>query len=203
MLLERVWRRTVDAACFERVLVATDHPTVADAARGFGAEVALTGEAPSGTHRVALVTPPDVAVVNVQADQPFLDPGHLCALVGLVGQGAEVATLCTALDGAPDDPALVKVALDGARALDFSRRPIPAGGPFRRHLGLYGFGPGAVHRCAAAPRSDRAREEDLEQLAWMDAGIGISVAEVDRAPLAVDTAAQLAAARALLSHAVG
>lgn len=190
-MLEQVWRRVVASGCFDRVLIATDHPRVLEAALGFGAEAVLTGPQPSGTHRVARVTPPDVAVVNVQADQPLLDPAHLVRLVELVGQ-APVATLCAPLLGDPCDPAVVKVTVRDGRAVAFSRRPLPAA---RVHVGLYAFAPGQVHRCAAVPRSARAREEDLEQLAWMDAGVAIAVGEVDRCGPAVDTPAQLAAVR--------
>ena len=99
-------------------------------------------------------------------------------------------------EGDPADPALVKVLARGGEAVDFSREPIPEGGPYLRHVGLYGFGPGWLQRCGLLARSERSRRADLEQLTWLDAGIPIRVAHVARAPLSVDTPGQLLAARA-------
>jgi 3-deoxy-manno-octulosonate cytidylyltransferase (CMP-KDO synthetase) len=194
-MLEHVWRGAC-AAGFDRVLVATDDARVAAAAAAFGAEVVLTGEAPSGTHRVAAaVGEARVRVVNVQADQPFVDPDHLSEICACLGEGAEVATLSAPFGDPADagEPARVKVTVDeGGRAVDFSRRPLPGA---RMHLGVYGFGVGWVGRCASVPPSPRSSAEDLEQLAWLDAGIAIHVRSVGRSWPSVDTEADLARAR--------
>ncbi|HHO49931.1 MAG TPA: 3-deoxy-manno-octulosonate cytidylyltransferase [Deltaproteobacteria bacterium] len=195
-MLQRVWCAANEAGCFARVQIATDSDEVARVARGFGAEVVMTGPAPSGTHRVALVAPEHAPVIGIQADQPFLDPDHLRTLAALI-ELHPVGTLCAPLVGDPHDPARVKVVVTGGRAIAFSRRPIPGQGPWWVHVGLYGFGPGWVQRCAAAPRSAAAAAEDLEQLSWLDLGIPIGIAEVARCGISVDTPEQLQAARAL------
>lgn len=195
-MLEHVWRRVRSVAAFDRVLVATDHPRIVQVVSAFGGEVVLTGPANNGTRRVALaVGDARVQVVNVQADQPLLDPAHLEVLLRRLDGGAPVATLYADLDGDPDDPARVKVVCDDGRAVRFSRSPVPAGGPYRVHVGIYGFGPGWLARCAAAPITDGARAEDLEQVAWLDAGIAIHIDRVDRSTGSVDTPEDLAEVR--------
>lgn len=193
-LVEHVRRRACMAASAERVLVATDDPRVAEVVRSHGGEAVLTGPAPSGTHRVALAAADHTGpVINVQADMPLLDPHHVDRVAYLLAAGAEVATLSAPwpLDAPQEDPALVKV-LPGP---DFQRAPAPGA---RLHVGIYGFGPGVLPRAASAPRSARALAEDLEQLAWLDAGLAIRVGEVDRAPPSVDTPEQLESVRRLV-----
>ena len=190
-MLRRVWAAARSASCFERVLVATDDDRVAREAAGFGASVARTGPASSGTARAALVTPRDVPVVVVQADQPFLDPAMLRMLAERAGPG--VTTLAAPYRGAPEDRALVKVCVEAGRATEFRRDPPDR--PYARHVGLYAFGPGVLARCAATPVSARAAELALEQVAWMEAGIAVEVVDVAEAPMAVDTPGQLLAAR--------
>ncbi len=199
-MLEHVWRATQRAGCFERVLVASDDDEVLVVADAFGAEGVRSGPASSGTARCARVAPVSQAVMCVQADQPFVDPAHLRALSSLVGASvADVATLCTPLVGDPHDRARVKVAVNGPLASDFSRLPIPVGGPYRVHLGLYAFAPGALERCVAHPPSARSEGEQLEQLAWLDAGETIAIAEMQRSEPAIDTPGQLEAARARMT----
>jgi 3-deoxy-D-manno-octulosonate cytidylyltransferase len=201
-MVEHVRRRVVESGAVGRVIVATDDERIARAVEEHGGEAVLTGEHPNGTHRVAAVAGETDAelVVNVQGDMPLLDPAHVRALVGELERGAAIATLATPLEGDPHDRHVVKVVVgrDG-RALYFSRSAIPSGGPWSRHLGLYGFDRGALRRAIAAPASRLERSEDLEQLRWMDAGLPITVATVDRAAPGVDTPEQLETVRHLLS----
>lgn len=198
-LVEWVRRRALLARSVDRVIVATDHVSVASCVRDLGGEVVLTGPAPNGTARVAEVAHRLglTRVINVQGDQPLLDPAHVDAVAkGL--EGASVATAASELPAGADpaDPALVKVVVDRrGRALYFSRLPIPRCGPWRLHVGIYGFAPGAIERCVVAPIEGLARSEDLEQLAWLEAGEGIGVVSVSAAAPGVDTPAQLEALR--------
>jgi 3-deoxy-manno-octulosonate cytidylyltransferase (CMP-KDO synthetase) len=195
-MLEHVWRRVVASDCFARVVIACHEDEVARVARSFGADVILAGPARNGTERVAMaVGDAPVAVVNVQADQPLVDSRHLARLVAMLDRGAAVATLCTGLTGDLADPARVKVrwAADG-RAIRFSRRPL--GPPHWLHVGLYGFAAGWIRRCADAPPSAASAAEDLEQLAWMDAGVRIDVGAVDEVARSVDTPHDLERVRA-------
>jgi 3-deoxy-manno-octulosonate cytidylyltransferase (CMP-KDO synthetase) len=199
-MLEHVWRRTCAAGCFDRVAVATDDPQVAAAAEAFGADVIPTGPARSGTDRVAMaVGDARVAVVNVQADQPLLDPRHLEVLAAALREG-EVTTLSAPGAGDPADPARVKVEVDPEGfAAAFSRKwSGHVGRTWRLHVGLYGFAPGVLGRCVTVGSAASAADEDLEQVAWLRAGIAIRVVPVDHASPSVDTPTDLALVRELL-----
>lgn len=192
-LVERVRRRAVQSAA-DAVVVATDDPRVASVVREGGGDAVLTGPAPSGTHRVALASEGLACgyVINVQCDQPDLDPAHVNEVIALLRAGADVATLATPLQDDPSDPATVKVVCDrSGHALYFSRAPIPHGGPWLRHLGIYGFTRAALSACVTAQASPLERSEDLEQLRWLTAGIRIRVGLVQRAAGALDTPRQL------------
>jgi 3-deoxy-manno-octulosonate cytidylyltransferase (CMP-KDO synthetase) len=201
-MLEHVWRRTCAAGCFDRVAVATDDPLVAEIAAAFGAEVIRTGPARSGTERVGLaVGDAPVAVVNVQADQPLLDPAHLVVLLEALREG-EVTTLTAPGTGDPTDPARVKVEVDSRGfATSFTRKwSGSAARPWRLHVGLYGFAPGVLGRCVTAGSAASPAEEDLEQVAWLRAGIAIRAVPVDHGTPSVDTPSDLAIVRDLLGE---
>lgn len=133
-LIQYAWEAASRAAALDEVLIATDSPEIADAARRFGARVEPTGEHPSGTDRIAEVVrrccqDADI-VVNVQGDEPELDPAAIDKVVALLRgrPDVEMATLATPIRDLAtlNDRSCVKVvcAADG-RALYFSRLPIP------------------------------------------------------------------------------
>jgi 3-deoxy-manno-octulosonate cytidylyltransferase (CMP-KDO synthetase) len=133
-LIQYAWEAASRAAALDEVLIATDSPEIADAARRFGARVEQTGEHPSGTDRIAEVVrrccqDADV-IVNVQGDEPELDPAAIDKVVALLRErpDVEMATLATPIRDLAtlNDRSCVKVvcAADG-RALYFSRLPIP------------------------------------------------------------------------------
>jgi 3-deoxy-manno-octulosonate cytidylyltransferase (CMP-KDO synthetase) len=219
-LIEWVWRRVMESGVCGRVVVATDSEAVAERVTGFGAEAMLTApDHPSGTDRVAEVVRrvdagPDTTVLNVQGDEPFVEPSHLQAAVDLIASaGWPVGTLATPLRSMETwrDPDAVKVVRgsDGG-ALYFSRAAVPfvrdgapadddlSGPPFLRHLGLYAYTAEALARWVALPESALERLERLEQLRPLEAGIGIGVAVVQEAERGVDTPEDAARAARLL-----
>lgn len=195
-LIDHVHERVKAARLAGRVVVATDSDEVLAACREFGAEAVLTrADHPSGTDRVAEVARAlggafDL-VVNVQGDEPELDPGHVDALVELMRRtGAEMGTLAEPLDD-PDEaqrPQVVKVVTDHAgRALYFSRSPLPSlGFPERpageplclRHVGIYAYAPAFLQTFCALPPAPLERRERLEQLRALWHGHRIQVAVV-------------------------
>ncbi len=196
----------------DAVYVATASPEVARACADFGADVIETGAGhPSGTDRVAFAArglDADV-VLNVQADEPTLTPQVLAALVAAFADPAVgIASLMTRIDADElVDPDAVKVvcAANGD-ALYFSRAPIPfarasAGqlAAARLHLGVYGFRAARLQAFAAAEPSPLEAIESLEQLRALHHGWPIRMVQVDWRGVGVDTAADLARARALLS----
>lgn len=204
-LVEWVWRRARAFGGFDRVVIATDHPDVLQAAHGFGAEACLTGaHHPSGTDRVAEVARrPEFAgypiVVNVQGDEPFLEDAHVAAAIGLVRGGWDIGTVATPLETEPEwrAPQVVKVVRgDDGGALLFSRAPVPhprddapdfASSRYLRHVGLYACRRDALLQWVALPEHPLERIERLEQLRPLAAGMRIGVAVAPPARGGVDT----------------
>ncbi len=219
-LVQHVWEQVSRATTLDPVVVATDDERIADVARGFGADVELTDPGhPSGSDRVAEVAARrgfDM-VLNVQGDEPEVDPGDLDRLVHrLVSGGDELATLARPLRADEQalylDPNAVKVVIDdGGHALYFSRRPLPYGleDPERAaaaaasatsgapadvallgaylHVGVYAWRGDALLRFAAAPPAPIERAERLEQLRALAMGMRVAVELTHHDALGIDT----------------
>jgi 3-deoxy-manno-octulosonate cytidylyltransferase (CMP-KDO synthetase) len=214
-MIVHVWRRAA-AAGIGPALVATDSPEVAAAVEKFGGKAVMTRiDHMSGTDRVhealGKIDPGRSAdvVVNVQGDEPMLEPGNLAAALALLEDRAvEIATLAAEIRKAGDrsNPNVVKtvgtpVGPARLRALYFTRATAPAGdGPLYHHIGLYAFRRAALDRFVALPPSPLERRERLEQLRALEAGMRIDVAIVDTVPLGVDTPEDLETARAMLTN---
>ncbi len=215
-MIEHVYRRACRARTVSAVVVATDDARVR-AALAPHVDVRMTpSELPSGTDRVAAVAREldCQIVVNVQGDQPLLEPAWIDAIVERLRAepAAGVVTCAVPVRSREEfeDPAVVKVVTDPrGRALLFSRAPIPHErdnpSSFRRalhHVGIYGFRRETLLRLALLPPSPLEQIERLEQLRALENGIGIGVIVVDGpAPLEVDTPRDLERARAALREA--
>ena len=217
-MLQWVHERAKSSQATE-VVVATDDERIATAARGFGADVAMTARTHlSGTDRIAEVAATrgwaeaDI-VVNVQGDEPLIPPVIIDQVAQLLNSHAraDVATLAARLDQAADfnDANVVKVACDGTgRALYFSRAPIPwnRDAPATltpaslRHIGIYAYRVGALRKLAKLQPSRLELIEKLEQLRALEAGMEIRVELAKERPLAdVNTAADLERAERALT----
>jgi 3-deoxy-manno-octulosonate cytidylyltransferase (CMP-KDO synthetase) len=209
-LIQHVYERAAAAA--GTVVVATDDARIAAAVAEFGGRVAMTrADHPSGTDRVAEVaaTLDADVVVNLQGDEPHLDPAAVGLLVSLLGRdaGADVATLAAPIRDAAafHSPNAVKVVCDDrGRALYFSRSPVPhcrdgdpdfAADPPAAllHVGVYAFRRPALLRLAALPPHRLELTEKLEQLRWLAAGTGIAVGVGPAARRGIDTPEDYAA----------
>ncbi len=194
------------------VAVATDDPRIARAAEAAGAVAILTGAAATGTDRVAeaarRLAPAADVVVNLQGDEPLIEPEAVETLVRAMANGTEMATLARPLEaGEAERPQVVKVVTDLAgNALYFSRAAIPhrrAGGTSalaRAHVGLYGFSAAFLQRFAALPPGRLEAEESLEQLRALEHGHRIKVADTAYRGFGVDTPEDLERARGLLGN---
>jgi 3-deoxy-manno-octulosonate cytidylyltransferase (CMP-KDO synthetase) len=225
-MIQRVHERASRARSIARVLVATDDQRIAEAVRRFGGEAVLTSpDHESGTDRLAEAARGIQAeiVVNVQGDEPLLEPAWIdAAVAGLRSDSAlPMATLSLPLASAEAmlEPSVVKVVADArGDALYFSRSPIPyvrvPGGELRRsaaaavgqglarqHVGLYAYRREALERLAALPQTPLERAEGLEQLRALQHGMRIRVVEVEgAASVAVDTPADLERVRELVAR---
>lgn len=201
------------------VWIATDDDRIATAARGFGAEVAMTARTHvTGTDRIAEVAmargwSEDDVVVNVQGDEPLIPPAIIDQVAQLLAAHprADIGTLAVRIDTLAElmDPNVVKVACDASgRALYFSRaqipfnRDAPATVPAAslRHVGIYAYRVGALRKLAGLAPARLEQIEKLEQLRALENGMEIRVALAVERPLAdVNTSADLERAeRALL-----
>ena len=193
------------------VLVATDANEVMEACARLGIPAVLTSSAhPSGTDRVwevAQTRPADV-YVNVQGDEPFVTPGHVARLVEPFRTAPDtlVSTLC--IRATPDevDARQVNKVVFGAggRALYFSKYGIPfdrdgRGAVRYKHIGLYAYRRPALEAFHQLPPSTLERIEGLEQLRFLENGIGITVMETSETTIGIDTEEDFRAAEARLT----
>lgn len=212
-LICHVAERAARARGVKRVAVATDDERIASAARACGAEAVMTGPAATGTDRVAEAARAlgqAEVVVNLQGDEPLIEPEAVEALVAaMADRSVEMATLSRPLEpGEWERPHVVKVVTDlRGNALYFSRAPIPHrrdGGQSplaRAHVGIYAFRAPFLQTFARLAPGRLEREESLEQLRALEHGHAIRVAETSYKGFGVDTPEDLARASALLASA--
>jgi 3-deoxy-manno-octulosonate cytidylyltransferase (CMP-KDO synthetase) len=197
-MVVRVARIAASAKGVDEVAVATDDPRIAAAVRADGHRAVMTSpECRNGTERIAQAARELVAdgYLNVQGDEPLLDPRAIEALAALVREGHPMSTLARPLLPGEDAsaPSLVKVVLDEqGRGLYFSRAPIPyprTPGQVQPlvHIGLYGFSKDFLQTFAALPESALERAEGLEQLRALAHGHSIRVGLGFWTSIAVDT----------------
>lgn len=212
-MIEHVYRRAEQARSLAEVWIATDDERIADAVGGFGGRVVMTRpDHPSGTDRIAEAArelEADV-IVNVQGDEPLLDPAEIDAVAAPFHESAElVMTTAATLIRDPrdvEDPGVVKVVLDGRGfALYFSRLPIPfdrgATGETRlKHLGLYAYRREFLFTYAALAPTPLERAECLEQLRALEHGYRIMVVRTDHDAVSVDTPEDLERVRTLFEQ---
>jgi 3-deoxy-manno-octulosonate cytidylyltransferase (CMP-KDO synthetase) len=202
-----------------RIVVATDHADILAACAAHGIEACMTrADHPSGTDRIAEVArtlglPDDAVVVNLQGDEPLIDPALLSACAARIGRDVPMATCAHPLHDVQDafNPNVVKVVLDKfGRALYFSRATIPwhrdafaqsreqlpVGYVPLRHIGLYAYSNVFLQQYPQLAPSPLETIEALEQLRVLWHGVPIAVHVTDSAPAAgVDTAEDLARVR--------
>lgn len=210
-LVQHVAEAAARAACASRVVVAADHPRIAEALRPFGTHVVMTrADHPNGTSRLAeaaaaLGLGEHDIVVNAQGDEPEMPASVIDAAVGALAASsrAVVGTAAAPITNPRDaaNPNIVKVALtrDG-HAMYFSRAAIPHArdgeqhAPARlRHMGVYAYRVGFLGQYVSLPATPCEGAEHLEQLRVLEHGFAIAVAVVAAAHAGIDTPEQYAA----------
>jgi 3-deoxy-D-manno-octulosonate cytidylyltransferase len=215
-LIQRVVERCSQAKSLNEVIVATDDERIAAVAKKFCRVEMTRADHPSGSDRIAEVAERCGcdAVVNIQGDEPLIDPSVVNAVANALNQ-CEMSTAATPIKNVAeyDNPNVVKVVVNAAgRALYFSRRTIPylreaasrsaseqlAAFPFLKHLGIYGYRRETLLRLVKFPVSPLENAEKLEQLRALDNGIPIAVVKVDYDSVGVDVPEDVARVEALL-----
>jgi 3-deoxy-manno-octulosonate cytidylyltransferase (CMP-KDO synthetase) len=217
-LIQHVIERCQQARSLSQVIVATDDERIRSVAEKFCRVEMTSANHPSGSDRIAEVAARVQcdAVVNIQGDEPLIDPVAVDAVAGALAE-AEMSTAAVPLSN-PDDydnPNVVKVVVNRAGlALYFSRRTIPflreaasgsvseqlAAFPFLRHVGIYGYRRETLLRLVQFPISPLEDAEKLEQLRALENGIQIAVVKVAHEGVGVDTPADVARVERLLAR---
>lgn len=199
---EQAWKSKLDA-----VMVATDDMRIADEVLSFGGQYVLTDpNHQSGTDRcceaLEMLDIPYDAVVNIQGDEPFINPRQINQLVDLISQKEiQIASLAKRLDDEDElfSPNTVKVVMDKeCKALYFSRNPIPfmrnvareewlEKGDFYQHIGIYAYKADILCQIAAMQPTKLELTESLEQLRWLENGLHIHMAVTDSQNVSIDT----------------
>lgn len=209
-LVQHTYEQACKARLPQSVLIAADDEKIVAAAETFGAVCVLTrADHQSGTDRIAEAVG-DVKtdiVINVQGDEPNIDPAHIDQLAELLLKNPDVpmATLATPLRRAEQvaDPNVVKAIVDASgRAIYFSRCPIPydrenAGvgpaGQYLRHIGIYAYRKDFLLTLTGLPQTPLEKLEKLEQLRVIENGFPILVGIVTDTSEGIDTPEQYAA----------
>jgi 3-deoxy-manno-octulosonate cytidylyltransferase (CMP-KDO synthetase) len=215
-MIQRVYERAKLAARANRVIVATDDERILKAVESFGGDARMTRpDHRTGTERVAEVAAHEKGdvFVNVQGDEPLLDPSAVDAAIDalLEEPAAAIATVATPIKTPADimDPNVVKTVLDfDNNGLYFSRAPIPwvrdTASKIQvrhlKHLGLYVFQRDALLEYPTLPQGELERIEQLEQLRWLENGWKIRVAEVEHDAVSVDVPEDVARVEKLLQQ---
>jgi len=209
--------RRAEAAGIGRVAVATDTPEIVAAVTAHGGEAVMTrADHPSGSDRIhealGRLDPRGEAeiVVNLQGDFPTIHADNIrSVLAPLDDPMVDIATLAAQIHTEEEatNPNVVKavgspVSAGRLRALYFTRATAPWGeGPRYHHIGLYAYRRAALQRFVSLPPSPLERQEKLEQLRALEAGMRIDIGLVDTVPRGVDTPADLETARRILAKA--
>lgn len=222
-MVQLVWEQARKSNA-QRVVVATDDARIFEACEAFGAEVLMTrDDHNSGTDRLAEVATQlglaaDAIVVNVQGDEPMIPPAVIDQVASNLAAHPEagISTLAEPIDdvAALFNPNVVKVSSDiNGLALTFSRAPLPwardalavnrdelpAGVPYRRHIGIYAYRAGFLHDFVGWEPCQLENTENLEQLRALWNGVRIHVADaLEALPAGVDTPEDLERVRRLL-----
>ena len=206
---EQAWKSKLDA-----VVVATDDVRIADEVMGFGGQYVMTDpNHRSGTDRCCealdLLESQYDAVVNIQGDEPFIDPEQINLLVDLISrEDTQLASLAKRIEDEDElfSPNAVKVVMDkDGKALYFSRNPIPFmrnvewtdwlnNGAFYKHIGIYAYKAEALRQVAKMQPSSLELAESLEQLRWLENGFSIRMAVTQSQNISIDTPSDLAKA---------
>lgn len=209
-LIQHTWEQACKARLPERVVIAADDQRIVRAAKEFGAECVLTSpKHNSGTDRIAEAVGRSDAdiVINVQGDEPRIDPDHIDLLARLMldNPQAEMATLAAPFAAREQiaDPNVVKVVAGiGGKAIYFSRSVIPydrdrAGvgdaGVYLRHIGIYAYRRDFLLKITSLPQTPLEKLEKLEQLRAIENGYTILVGKVEHTCEGIDTPEQYAA----------
>lgn len=216
-MIERVYKQAKRATSLSKVVVATEHSGIYDHVIRFGGEACMTSENhPSGTDRCYEALTKEIEsfdyVINIQGDEPFIEPGQIDLLASYLDGKTQLATLIKKIDAYEqlNSNSEVKVTFNTRNeALYFSRAVIPFVQnvdpknwldhyDFYKHVGMYAYRSDVLKEITQLKISPLEKAESLEQLRWMENGYTIKVAKTDIETMCVDTPEELEIAKKIL-----
>lgn len=220
LLIERTFEQAGQAKSLTSVWIATDDSRIFEPVKRFTSQVVLTKDThPSGTDRCFEALQKIEAqtqmrfdfVINIQGDEPFIEPAQIDLLASLLQPETELATMATPVTAQEDifNPNVVKVVRkNNGEALYFSRSPLPflrdkdpnewlATGTFLKHVGIYAYRNDILARITALAPSSLEKSEALEQLRWLENGYRIAVGVSNYTSIGIDTPEDLEKVRPL------
>ena len=215
-MIQRVYEQSIKASVLSKIVIATDDERIFRHAENFSDVIMTRPDHPSGTDRCleALEQQQDAFdyVINIQGDEPFIDPIQIETLATELKKSASIATLAKPIETETtlNNPNIVKVVItaDG-HALYFSRAPIPynrnAGSnpwtnnhSYLKHIGLYGYHADTLRQICKLPVGKLEQTESLEQLRWLEYGYQIRVGITDIETIGIDTPEDLEKIKGLI-----
>ena len=210
-MIRRVYQQALKCRDLNDVIVATDDERIAGEVKKHGGKAVITASGhKSGTERcnevISMLPVKYDAVINIQGDEPFLDPGQISEIAQcFTNPDVMIATLAKRINDPEEvfNPDVVKAIFDkNSKALYFSRQPIPfvrgqdPGNWFKearyfRHVGIYGYRPSILEEITMLPESELEKAESLEQLRWLENGYTIHIKETEFDSFAIDSPADL------------
>lgn len=208
-MIQRVYEQALKAEMLNDVVVATDDDRIYDAVLSFGGKVVMTSsEHKSGTDRCAevvkTINDKYEAVVNIQGDEPFINPEQINQIASLISQkDSQIASLCKPIKDADElfDNNVVKVVFDiKGNALYFSRHTIPFmrnvenearswmnSHTFYKHIGIYAYKTDVLEQISLLTQSELEMSESLEQLRWLENSYRIIMGITEYESYSIDT----------------
>lgn len=216
-MIQRVYEQAKKSTYLSNVVVATDHPEIYNHVKNFDGNVCMTREDHiSGTDRcyeaLSLQSESYEYVINIQGDEPFIQPEQIDLLAAVLTGKTEIATLIKAIDQTEQlfNPNLVKAVIGkNDEALYFSRSPIPylrnikesdwiTHHTFFKHIGMYAYRVDVLNELTKLQPSTLEKAESLEQLRWLENGFEILAVETSTESFGIDTPEDLVKAKQYL-----
>lgn len=205
-MIRRVYEQVKKSTSINKVIVATDHDGIFSHVKEFGGHVCMTREDHvSGTDRCYEALEQETGsfdyVINIQGDEPFIQPEQIELLASVLDGATEIATLVKAIDQ-PEflfNPNVVKAVISqDNKALYFSRSPIPhlrnkpegdwiSSHRYYKHIGMYAYRADILKAITGLQPGILEKAESLEQLRWLENGYSITVAETRTETIGIDT----------------
>ena len=205
-MIQRVYEQAAQSSALNDIVIATDHKEIYDHVKKFGGAVCMTSpDHVSGTDRCHEALSRQQKkfdyIINIQGDEPFIQPQQIDLLAGRLDGTTEIATLVKSIETEEQlfNPNVVKAVCNNLmEALYFSRSPVPhiRGIPesewlgkfkFYKHIGMYAYRTDVLERLHRLSPSSLEKAESLEQLRWLENGFKISVAETTTETIGIDT----------------